>query len=171
MTDPNCRKESHMAGKVYKKELMGWEGEGLRLADVSRGCACYWHSCHLWSSFHPSAGIDRGSPPLCNMIQMMDPAMGNVRAHAQGHAERKHLNKHCLFGTQAQTHTCILALLSADAVICRLDLYQLPPKSAHILFYLTSDSTGDFIPSRKWELVMQKSCWIKSTAWARFYTG
>ncbi len=51
---------------------MGWEGDGLRLADVSRGHSCYWRSCHLWSSFHPSAGIDRGSPLLCNMTQMMD---------------------------------------------------------------------------------------------------
>lgn len=62
-------------------ELMGWEGEGLRMADVSRGHACYWHSCHLWSSFHPSAGIERGSPLLCNMIQMMALLLQGVCGH------------------------------------------------------------------------------------------
>lgn len=41
---------------------MGWEAAGLRLADVSRGHASYWHSCHLRSSFHLSAGIDRRIP-------------------------------------------------------------------------------------------------------------
>lgn len=57
-----CGQESHLACLAYKMELMGWEAEGLRLADVSRGHACYWHSCHLRCSFHLSAGIERRIP-------------------------------------------------------------------------------------------------------------
>lgn len=146
-----CEQESHLLGIMYKMELMGWEAEGSRLADVSRNCACYWHSCHLGSSFHPSAGIDRGSPLLCNMTQMMDLLSRNVRAHAHRH-----------------THTLVL---SAAAVICHLDPYQLLSKSAHILFYLTSVGRGDFVRSCKWDPDMQKSCWIKSAGQARPFTG
>lgn len=160
-----CEQESHLLGIMYKMELMGWEAEGLRLADVSRNCACYWHSCHLGSSFHPSAGIDRGSPLLCNMTQMMDLLSRNVRAHAHRHIEGKHTLS---LDTCTHTHTLVL---SAAAVICHLDPYQLLSKSAHILFYLTSVGRGDFVRSCKWDPDMQKSCWIKSAGQARPFTG
>lgn len=126
-----CGQESHLVGLAYKMELMGWEGEGLSLADVSRGRACYWHSCHLKSSFHPSAGIDRGSPLLCNMTQMMDlPLQGMCRhMHTDTYKGNTWTNTHThthMFTLQTHAHSHALTLRSVAAVICHLDPYQLP---------------------------------------------
>lgn len=95
------------------------------------------------------------------MTQMMDLLSRNVRAHAHGHIEGKHTLS---LDTCTHTHTLVL---SAAAVICHLDPYQLLSKSAHILFYLTSVGRGDFVRSCKWDPDMQKSCWIKSAGQAR----
>lgn len=126
-------------------ELMGWEGEGLRLADVSRGHACYWHSCHLWSSFHPSAGIDRGSPLLCNMTQMMDLLL--QAAHTRADTYKGNTNTLSLC---THTHTRTLAHISAQLCCC----CHLPFGSISVAFpnlptyYFTRPQPAEEISSR-----------------------
>lgn len=110
-----CGQESHLVGVAYKMELMGWEGEGLRLADVSGDHSCYWHSCHLWSSFHPSAGIDRGSPLLCNMSQMMDPLLQGMCGHTHADTYKRNTWTNTL---SLWTHTHTLAHISAQCCRC-----------------------------------------------------
>ena len=151
-----CGQESHLVGIVYKMELMGWEGEGSRLADVSRGCACYWHSCHLRSSFHPSAGIDQGSPLLCNMTQMMDLLLHGMcrHMHADTYKGNTWTNTLSLLDTHTHTHLQhTLARRSVAAVICHLDPYQLPSQICPHIILLDLSRQRRFRPElqmRSW---------------------
>lgn len=112
---------------VCKMELMGWEGEGSKMADVSTGCVCYWLSCHLSSPFQSSARIDWGSPPLCNMTQKM-----GEKVWAHEHMERKlllsfrytHTHRGLLFRCCHLPFGSIKAAFQTCSHIILLDLSQ-----------------------------------------------
>lgn len=126
--------------------MRGW---GLEAGRCQWRLCCYWHSCHLRSSFHPSAGIDRGSLPLCNMSQMMDLPLKGLCSHEEKENTWTNTGKYA----HISAASCHLTFGSISVAVLNL-----------LTYYFTWPQPAEevLVPDCKWDPDMQKSCCITS---------